>query len=167
MTFKRYSRNSQTLRSAIAAACASVTRRNSTRSHRGHGAIGVRLGLLTLVLLEDQKTERRKPGGGMEAEVRKDHGEKRGRDLIRAGLEVFGISAKDRKTAAKSDWRKGILAEMVQRETTMTLNWISEKLAMGDRSSCSRIIRRTRAGMKGQKEWREWQRKIKKSINHA
>ena len=110
---------------------------------------------------------KRKPGGGMEAEVRKDHGEKRGRDLIRAGLEVFGISAKDRKTAAKSDWRKGILAEMVQRETTMTLNWISEKLVMGDRSSCSRIIRRTREGMKGQKEWREWQRKIKKSINHA
>jgi len=61
----------------------------------------------------------------------KDHGEKRGRDLIRAGLEVFGISAKDLKTAAKSDWRKGILAEMVQRETTMTLNRISEKLVMG------------------------------------
>ena len=95
------------------------------------------------------------------------YGEKRGRDLIRAGLEVFGISAKDLKTAAKSDWRKGILAEMVQRETTMTLNWISEKLVMGDRSSCCRIIRRTREGMKDQKEWREWQRQIEKSINHA
>ena len=50
-------------------------------------------------------------------------------------MEVFGFPAKDLRAVAKSDWRKGILAEMIQRETTMTLDWISEKLAMGDRSS--------------------------------
>lgn len=105
--------------------------------------------------------------GRMDAAVRKDHGEKRGCDLIRTGLEVFVISERDLKAAAKGDWRKGILAEMVQRETTMTLDWISEKLAMGDRSSCCRIIRRMREEMKQRKERREWQRKIEQSINHA
>lgn len=61
----------------------------------------------------------------------------------------------------------GYRSEQRQRETTMTLDWISEKLAMGDRSSCGRIIPRTRQGMKLQKEWRKWQRKTEKSINHA
>lgn len=107
---------------------------------------------------------KRKPGGRIAAIVRKDHGEKRGCEVIRAGLEVFGISANDLMAIAKGDWRKGILAEMVQRETTMTLDWIGEKLVMGDRSSCCRIIRRSREEMKRQKEW---QKKIKMSINHA
>jgi len=109
----------------------------------------------------------RKAGGRIDAAVRKDHGEKRGKDLIRGGLEVFGISVKDLRAAAKSDWRKGVLAEMVQRETTMTLDWISEKLAMGDRSSCCRIIRRTREDMKRKKEWRDFQRQIEISLDHA
>jgi len=82
-------------------------------------------------------------------------------------LEVFGFPAKDLQAVVKSDWRKGILVEMLQRETTMTLNWISEKLAMGDRSSYCRIIRRTREEMKHQKDWRERQRQIAMSINDA
>ena len=110
---------------------------------------------------------RRKAGGGMEAAVRKDHGEQRGRDLIRGGLEEFGLSEKDLRALAKGDWRKGVLAEMVQKETTMTLDWISEKLAMGDRSSCCRSIRRTREELRFRKKWKECQKRIKMSINHA
>ena len=109
----------------------------------------------------------RKAGGRIDAAVRKDHGEKRGRELIRGGLEVFGVPARDLRAAAKSDWRKGLLAEMIQRETTMTLDWISEKLAMGDRSNCCRIIRRTREEIKRQKKWLELQKRVEKSINHA
>ncbi len=113
------------------------------------------------------RVPKRGPGGRIDAAVRKDHGERRGLELIQAGMEVFGILEKDLRAAAKGDWRKGILAEMVQRETTMTLDWISERLRMGDRSNCCRIIRQTREKMNHHKEWREWQRKIRKSINHA
>ena len=77
----------------------------------------------------------KKPGGRIDATLRKDHGERRGNELIRAGLTVFGISAEDLRAEAKGDWRKGILAEMIQRETTLSLDWISVKLTMGDRSS--------------------------------
>jgi len=110
---------------------------------------------------------KRKAGARIAAAVWKDHGENRGSELIRAGLEVLGISAKELRAAAKSDWRKVLLAEMVQRETTVTLDWISKNLLMGDRSNCCRIIRRTRERMNRQKEWGERPRKIDLSINDA
>ena len=105
---------------------------------------------------------------GIQSAAAKDHGEWQARRLVDAGLLVFGTSSAELKNAAKSDWRKGLLAEMIQRQTTMKLVWISEKLRMGDPSSCCRVIQKVREKLPRQTEWRESQKRIEiMSRNHA
>jgi len=67
-----------------------------------------------------------------------DHGERRARGLIEAGLKVFEMSAEELKEQRKGDWRKALLAAMIQGETTMKLDWISEELRMGTRAGVCR-----------------------------
>ena len=51
--------------------------------------------------------------------------------------------------------------------TTVRLDWISQKLRMGERSSCCRTIRRTRGVMQRRKDWIGATRKIQEmSTNH-
>ena len=57
--------------------------------------------------------------------------EKRVRGLIRAALEHFGTDLATLRRARKGDWRKGLLAAMIQKETTMRLDWITQQLNMG------------------------------------
>ena len=68
-----------------------------------------------------------------------DYAEKRARALIRAGLEHFGIDLATLRRSRKGDWRKGLLAAMIQKETTMRLDWITEQLNMGTRASVCRL----------------------------
>jgi hypothetical protein len=104
----------------------------------------------------------------VEAAAEKDHGEWRARRIVAAGLAVFGITIEELRKTAKSDWRKGLMAEMIQRQTTMKLDWIGKELRMGERSSCCRIIRKVREKFPKQKEWEEKWRDIERiSINHA
>lgn len=77
-----------------------------------------------------------------------DHGEKRARALIRAGLEHFKIDAKKLKETPKGDWRKGLLAAMIQAETTMKLDWIGAQLNMGTRSGTCRLAAEARKRLK-------------------
>jgi hypothetical protein len=42
-------------------------------------------------------------------------------------------------------WRKGVIAEGIQAQTTMKLDWIRGELHMGGRSNCARTIRLIRA----------------------
>ena len=85
------------------------------------------------------------PRGG--AGVKRDHGERRAERILQAGLEHFGVSREELRSAAKGDWRKGLVASLIQKETIVRLDWISQKLRMGERSSCCRTIRRTREVM--------------------
>jgi len=116
--------------------------------------------------------EKRASGGGsrsgMEAAAAEDHGKWRAQRIMEAGLAVFDVTMPELRRTAKSDWRKGLMAEMIQSQTTMKLDWISRELRMGDRSSCCRIIRKIREDLPRQREWAEKQKAIEiMSINHA
>ena len=102
---------------------------------------------------------KRKADGYQGAELR-DHGERRAERILQAGLEHFGVSREELRSAAKADWRKGLVASLIQKETTVRLDWISQKLSMGERSSCCRTIRRTREVMQRRKDWIGATRKI-------
>ena len=68
-----------------------------------------------------------------------DNAERRARGLIRAALEHFGTDLATLRRARKGGWRKGVLAAMIQKETTMKLDWISEQLNMGTRAGTCRL----------------------------
>jgi hypothetical protein len=87
--------------------------------------------------------------------------------LLAAGLQVLGVDAEGLRGARCNDWRKGLLAEALQAETTVKLDWIRDRLAMGDRSYCCRLIRRTREQLAGKAEWQKLRRRmVEMSINH-
>ena len=121
-----------------------------------------------LVKMLEKKSSGQKRGKGVEAVAASDHGEWRAGKIIEAGLAVFETTLPELKRKAKSDWRKGLLAELIQSQTTMKLDGISERLGMGDRSSCCRTIHKTRKEMPKRREWVEMRRRIDEiSINHA
>jgi hypothetical protein len=69
---------------------------------------------------------------------------KRARELIRAALEHFGTDLATLRPARKGDWRKRLLAAMVQKETTMRLDRISDQLNMGTRAGTCRLAAESR-----------------------
>ncbi len=73
-----------------------------------------------------------------------DYAERRARRLMRAALEHFGTDLATLRRARKGDWRKGLLAALLQKETTMRLDWISEQLNTGTRAGTSRLATETR-----------------------
>ena len=65
--------------------------------------------------------------------------------------------------ARKGDERKGLLAEIVQAETTVSLDWISGQLQMGTRSGCWRAIGLARERLKKDRKARKYRRDILKN----
>ena len=109
---------------------------------------------------------KRKADGYQGAEL-SDHGERRAERILESGLEYFGVSREELRSAAKADWRKGLVAALIQKETTVRLDWISQRLSMGERSYCCRTIRRTREIIERRKDWIGVTTKIQEmSINH-
>ena len=45
---------------------------------------------------------------------------------------------------AKENWRKGLLVAMIQKETTVKLDWIREQLNMGTRAVTCRLAAQSR-----------------------
>jgi hypothetical protein len=70
------------------------------------------------------------------------------------------VSLAELRDEAKSDWRKPLLAELVQSQTIMRLDWIRQTLNMGDRSSCCRLIRQTRQALPERREWSRIRKQI-------
>lgn len=91
------------------------------------------------VLAPEGKTIK-KANGYYGAQLR-DHGERRARALLDAGLQVFGMEAETLRKQPKGDWRKALLAAMIQAETTMKLDWMSEELRMGTRAGVCRLAK--------------------------
>ena len=109
---------------------------------------------------------KRKADGYQGAEL-SDHGERRAERILEAGLEHFGVRREELRSAAKADRRKGLVAALIQKETTVRVDWISQRLSMGERSYCCRTIRRTREMIESRKDWIGVTRKIQEmSINH-
>ncbi len=94
----------------------------------------------------------------------KDHGETRAAQLLAAGLEHFGLSLEELQRCRKGDPRKILLAGLIQAETTVRLDWITEQLRMGTRSACCRLIASGRAATTDARQVKT-QRAILKNIN--
>jgi REP element-mobilizing transposase RayT len=81
---------------------------------------------------------------GYHGEAVEEHGLQRAKDLIKAGLKYYQTTILELRHARKSDPRKALLAEIIQAETCVRLDWISAELRMGTRAGCCRLIRRVR-----------------------
>jgi hypothetical protein len=102
-----------------------------------------------------------KKSDGYHGEEVRDHGEQRARELLQAGLENFQTTQSELCAARKSDWRKCLLAELIQVETTMRLDWISGELGMGTRSWCGQQICQTRIRLGKDRKLRKRRNAIK------
>ncbi len=124
-----------------------------------------REGLLKLIGKKFAGGANRREDGYSGVEVQQ-HDEYRAEQLVAAGLEVFGLRDEEQRRLPCNDWRKRLLAEVVQCETTVKLDWIRRRLDMGDRSYCCRLIRRTRERLAAEPMWqRKRQQVLKMSIN--
>jgi hypothetical protein len=107
---------------------------------------------------------KRKEDGYRGAEIR-DHGIGRAHSIIEVGCNTLEVSLEELQRAAKSDWRKTLLAELVQSQTVMRLDWIRNTLNMGDRSTCCRLIRQARQERLERRDRKAMRAKILKNIN--
>jgi len=94
-----------------------------------------------------------------------DHSLRRATALVKAGLAYFCLDANSLLDSAKNDDRKALIADLIQSETTMRLDWITDQLIMGTRSGVCRAISRIRRKISEDAEWRGIRDEIKsKSI---
>lgn len=103
-----------------------------------------------------EMVEMLRPGKGFRSsngyhgpEIR-EHGQARAEELIKFGLRHFGLSENDLHSLAKGDRRKALVAALIHSETSVRLDWISERLAMGSRAGCCRLIRRAKEEWKSE-----------------
>jgi hypothetical protein len=123
--------------------------------------------ILELAGAKIEAATKRKANGYTGGEVAA-HAEERALRIWKKGLEYFEIEESELDELARSDWRKGVIAGLIQQETTMRLDWISEHLKMGARSACCRTIRRIRHEMPKHKDWQQAHNRIlEMSISHA
>ncbi len=87
--------------------------------------------------------------GGMRTRPRKgsaeswrDHGVRDAEDLITRHAPVLGLPADSRELAAlrKGDERKALLAGLLARKTTVSREWLGQRLGMGHPGSASRML---------------------------
>ena len=96
----------------------------------------------------------------------RDHGENQAHRLIQAGLQHFQITLADLQDCPKNDPRKALLAEIIQSETTIRLDWISSQLRMGSRAWCCHQIKISRHKMSKDRHLRASRNLIRNIINN-
>ncbi len=70
----------------------------------------------------------------------RDHGIHRAEEILRMGCEQLGTKMEDLIKRRKGSDEKVLLAELIASETSVRLDWIRERLRMGSRGYCSRLI---------------------------
>lgn len=102
----------------------------------------------SLLALAGRSFEIRSKGksNGYHGAASRDHGEKRAAELLASGLRHFQLGQEELKATRKSDMRKCLLADLIQAQTSVRLDWIAEQLGMGTRAGCCRLIARVREG---------------------
>ena len=70
------------------------------------------------------------------------HGEEQAERWLAAGLKAAGLVAKDLPGLKGSDPRKLALAELLWKRTTVSQEWIAEKLSMRSAANVSQQLRR-------------------------
>ena len=84
---------------------------------------------------DDQFTRQRKE---MDAKLTRDHTIWRAEEIIRLGLQCFGLNEADIGSLAKNDPRKRLIGHLIKRETTVSLRWLGTRLNLGHDSRVSR-----------------------------
>lgn len=107
-----------------------------------------------------------KKSDGYHGEDVRDHNERTARKVLQGGLKYFRTTIAELREAPKSDLKKSLLAELIQAETTMKLDWIRRELEMGSRSWCCNQIHRTRALLGENRGLRETKEELKKTIKY-
>jgi len=72
------------------------------------------------------------------------HGEQEALEILKGGLAACGLAEKELKTLPGSDVRKVAIAARIWENTTVSMSWISENLAMKSAANVSQQIRRLR-----------------------
>jgi hypothetical protein len=95
----------------------------------------------------------------------KDHGQAVAESLATAGCGYFQLSEADLGALPKGDKKKALIASLIHRETTVPLDWISERLRMGVRAGVCRSITQHRERSKKDSEIEGIEKEIMSIIN--
>jgi len=93
---------------------------------------------------------------------RKDRSERKARDLLVDGLELFAVSRGDLLDSPKGSVEKRVLAWFIKKYTTASLRWLSENLNMGHISNISAMLGEVERDEKG--TYRRLKNRIKKTL---
>jgi REP element-mobilizing transposase RayT len=83
--------------------------------------------------------------------IQKAHGERQAEEIVRDGLNESGLQEEELGNVPGNDRRKVKLAQEVWEQTTMSMGWIAQRLAMKSAANVSQILRRERLGQGGSK----------------
>ncbi|MEY5011076.1 MAG: hypothetical protein RLZZ253_2215 [Verrucomicrobiota bacterium] len=76
----------------------------------------------------------------------KSHGEEQAERWLEEGLKTAGLDVKDLRALKGSDPRKLVLAELLWKRTTVSQEWLAEKLSMRSAANVSQQLRRLDRG---------------------
>jgi hypothetical protein len=107
----------------------------------------------------------RRSANGYHGPEIKDHGHAVAENLATAGCGYFGWKDEDLAVLPKGEERKALIASLIQRETTVPLDWISARLRMGVRAGVCRSIKRHRERVKNDPELAGVEQEIMSTIN--
>lgn len=107
---------------------------------------------------------KRRANGYYGPEMR-DHGQALAGKLADEGCAYFGLQEEDLQALPKGDERKALIASMIHRQTTVPLDWISERLHMGVRAGVCRGIKRHREKLAIDSELRKIEDEIMSKIS--
>jgi REP element-mobilizing transposase RayT len=93
------------------------------------------------------------------------HGQAVAESLATAGCGYFKMNEADLGALPKGDRRKALIASLIHRETTVPLDWISERLRMGVRAGVCRSITQHRERLKKDSEIEGMEKEIMSRIN--
>jgi hypothetical protein len=93
--------------------------------------------------LAEKKLKRTKSRAYRSAAARQTHGVEQAQRSLQGGLEAAGLAPENLSRVRGSDPRKVSLAELLWSRTTVTQEWLAEKLQMRSAANVSQLLRRT------------------------
>jgi putative transposase len=81
---------------------------------------------------------------------RKMHDARRAEELLKRGLDVFGMKEDDLSLLRKGDVRKKVIAWIIRKNTGVKNEWISERMYMGHPNSVSRHVGEVESSRRGE-----------------
>lgn len=115
-----------------------------------------------LLSLRSTKRDRSKNYRGAEA---RDHGAKRAEEILRIGLEAFGISESELPELKKSSDEKFLIASIIRTETAVPIAWVAETLQMGTAANLTRAGKAIEGRLEGNRKLKQTKKRIYANIS--